>query len=106
MTFPLALAQFVLDLSCWFSGDVHSCVFAPWTAGLTEGGLAMFVVGIVYLPLFAKTRDPYLPTVVLVLMSGTAMTVLPGTLASIAWTVIFFSLVLGVFMTFYRAVIQ
>ena len=95
-----------LDLSCWFSGDVHSCVFSPWAATLTEGGLAMFVIATVYLPLFIKTRDPFLPTVVLVLMSGAAMTVLPGTLASIAYTVMFFSLVLGVFMTIYRAVVS
>ncbi|MCO8266633.1 hypothetical protein NKF06_08550 [Haloferax sp. AB510] len=97
------------ELDCWFQQDVHSCVadglgnaFGPGT----ESVLAMFIVAGVIIPIYAKTGDYVLPATLLVLISGFAATLLPGIIASIAWTVIFMTLVVSLFAALFQTVVQ
>ena len=94
------------DISCWFNGDPHTCLFSEWTGLLGEGVLSMFIVFIVVGPIAAKTEDPILPSVLLALVSWMAFTSLPGVVAGIAWTTMFMSLAVAIFATLYYLVIQ
>lgn len=91
--------------ACWFGNDVHGCVFDTWTDTVPEAAFGMFVVGIVFLPLYARTRDPILPTVVLMLLSTFFFAILPGALASIAYTTMFFAFAIALFVLLYRTVL-
>ena len=91
--------------ACWFGSDVHGCVFDTWTADVGTAGLGMFMVGIVFLPVYARTKDPVLPTVLLMLLSTFAIAVLPGSLAAIAYTTMFFSFAIALFVFLYRVVL-
>ena len=91
--------------SCWFGGDVHSCVFDPWGAAVGESTVALFAIAIVFLPIYHRTGDPVLPAVVVMLLSGTALALLPGVVASIAYTMLFFTFAILLFVFLYRTVL-
>lgn len=91
--------------SCWFGGDVHSCVFTPWSSAVGEGTVALFAMAIVFLPLYHRTGDPVLPAVVVMLLSGTAIAILPGVVASIAYSMMFFTFAIMLFVFLYRTVL-
>ncbi|WP_224332872.1 hypothetical protein [Haloprofundus halobius] len=95
-----------MSLDCWFSGDIHPCIFAEATGLLGELTFGMFVTAIVIVPIYARTGDIILPSTVMALIAFMAFTVLPGQLVGIAWTMMFMSLALAIFMTFYKAVIS
>jgi hypothetical protein len=93
------------EFSCWFGTDVHSCVFDPWAGAVGESTLALFVIAIVYLPIYHKTGDPLLPAVVVILLSGSAIALLPGVVASIAYSMMFFTFAIMLFVFLYRTVL-
>jgi hypothetical protein len=97
-----------MSLDCWFGPDVHSCVFGQqgWAGAVGEGTLAMFIVAIVVIPIYTKTGDFVLPAVLLALISGMAIPLLPGTIASIAWTVLFIAVAGSLFILLFRMVIE
>ena len=97
-----------MSVDCWLNQDAHTC-FTDGLAGAFGGNepvFAMFVVAIVIIPMYAKTGDYILPSVLLIMMSALAIPILPGVLVSIAWTVIFMTIAVAVFTTLYRTVIQ
>ncbi|ELZ95010.1 hypothetical protein C440_08037 [Haloferax mucosum ATCC BAA-1512] len=97
-----------MSLECWFQNDAHTCVFGEpgWSGFIAEPTLAMFIVAIVVIPVYNKTGDFVLPAVLLALISGMAIPLLPGTIASIAWTVLFVSVAGALFVLLFRMVIE
>lgn len=93
------------SFSCWFGEDVHSCIFDPWASAVGESTVAMFAIAIIFFPLYLRTRDPVLPAVVVILVSATAIAVLPGVVASIAYSMLFFTFAIMVFVFLYRTVL-
>jgi hypothetical protein len=70
------------------NGDVFSVLFDPAIGNVGESVFAMFIVGIVIVPLYARTEDPTLPAITLALFSGLAIPLLPGQLVNVAWSVL------------------
>ncbi|RDZ39404.1 hypothetical protein C5B91_20125 [Haloferax sp. Atlit-10N] len=97
-----------MSIDCWFTSDLHTCVFGNngWGGFIGESTIAMFIVAIVVFPLYAKTGDFVLPAVMLALIAGIAIPLLPGTVASIAWTVLFISVAAALFVLLFRMVIE
>jgi hypothetical protein len=62
-------------------------------------------MAIVFLPLYHRTGDPVLPAVVVMLLSGTAIAILPGVVASIAYSMMFFTFAIMLFVFLYRTVL-
>ncbi|SFR34124.1 hypothetical protein [Halogeometricum limi] len=96
-----------MSVDCWLTEDAHTC-FTDGLAsafGGSEPVLAMFVVGIVIIPMYMKTGDYIMPSVLLILLSALAIPILPGVLLGVAWTVIFMTIAIAVFTTLYRMVI-
>ncbi len=71
-----------------FEGDFEAVLFAPGVSSVGEGVFAMFLVGIVIIPMWARTEDPYLPAITLAMFAGMAIPMLPGMLVGVAWGVL------------------
>ena len=71
-----------------YDGDVGTLLFDPAVNSAGEGVFAMMICGIVIIPLWARTGDPYLPAITLALYSGLAIPILPGMLVGVAWGVL------------------
>ncbi|AFK19025.1 hypothetical protein E6P09_09585 [Haloferax mediterranei ATCC 33500] len=97
-----------MSIDCWFQSDAHTCIFGEpgWSGAIGESTLAIFIVAIVVIPIYNKTGDFVLPAVLLALISGMALPLLPGTIASIAWTVLFISVAGSLFILLFRMVIE
>ena len=80
-----------------YDGDVAPILFDPAVASVGEGVFAMFICGIVILPLWSRTGDPYLPAIALALYSGLAIPLLPGLLVGVAWGVLWIAGSVAVF---------
>jgi uncharacterized membrane protein YfcA len=80
-------------------------VFNPWAGAVGESTVALFAIAIVFLPIYHRTGDPVLPAVVVMLLSGTAITLLPGVVASIAYSAMFFTFAIMLFVFLYRTVL-
>jgi hypothetical protein len=74
-----------------FEGDLEGVLFAPGVSTVGEGVFAMFLCGIVIIPLWARTEDPTLPAITLAMFSGMAIPLLPGMLLGVAWGVLWIS---------------
>lgn len=80
-----------------YSGDIEKILFDPAIDSVGEGVFAMFICGIVILPLYARTEDPTLPAITLALFSGMAIPVLPGMLVGVAWGVLWIASTVALF---------
>ncbi|WP_138798002.1 hypothetical protein [Halostella sp. PRR32] len=68
-------------------GDWFDLLFDSVVQSLGEGTFAMFVVGIIVIPIYSRTGDASLPAILLTLFAGTLIPMLPGGLSRVAWGV-------------------
>jgi hypothetical protein len=68
-------------------GDWMDFLFGPATGQVGEATFALFIVGMVVLPIYARTSDASLPAILLALFAGTLIPMLPGGLVRVAWGV-------------------
>lgn len=72
-------------------GELWEVLFGPAQAQLDGQVIAMFLVAIIVLPLYARGRNPFMPAIMLVMFSGVIVPMLPGSLVGVAWGVIWMS---------------
>jgi hypothetical protein len=65
--------------------------------GTGEGAFAVFIVGMVVLPVYARTGSVALPAIALTLLSGSFIPLLPGALAGVAWGVLWIAGAVSIF---------
>lgn len=89
-----------------WANETHRCLFASSTAQFTELQMGLVVSFAVGAPLWAKYRDLIVVGVALAMISGMMFPVLPGEVAGVAWTILFFALATAIFAALYRTVIE
>lgn len=80
-----------------FLSDAMGCTFGPVTGLIGEGMFGLMLSGVLLLAFYiAGNRGLAGPSVLLILISGMAIPILPGSYAGIAWTMAFVGVAAGI----------
>jgi hypothetical protein len=87
---PLQSESGVCGVNEWATGDWHNCVFEPVPAIIGDGAFGLVVGAGVFLAFYLAGggRMPA-PTAITIILATFLFPLLPGSLGSIAWAVLF-----------------